>query len=77
MSAPPIRSWVCPQCHVELGRITGSGDLVITRAATVVECSRLAVVVRCVCGCAKAFTGRRVLIDVPAPVPNQSDRLAG
>lgn len=69
MSGTSATAWSCPECGRPLGRITRSGDLVITSPATTVELSRLAVVARCVCGGVRAFSGRRVLMDVPTRTP--------
>lgn len=62
----PVRwEWTCPRCHTVLGRLSKGGNLHITKVGATVERSQLAVVVRCPCGQSKAFSGRRVLIDVP------------
>lgn len=60
-----MRDWHCPNCRLVLGQLALGGNLVITSPGVTVERSVLAVVVRCPCGQAKAFSGRRVLIDVP------------
>lgn len=73
MSTASTTPWHCPACRSELGYITRSGDLVITTTATTVELSRLAVVARCVCGGVKAFTGRRVLINLPVHTPETNE----
>jgi len=69
MTAKP-GPWTCLRCRCELGRVTKSGDLIVTARPAMIDVTRLAVVVRCPdCGEPRAFTGRRVVADIPAASP--------
>lgn len=60
----PGKQFTC-RCGRVLGTISTGGNLHVTADNVLVERSRLTVVVRCVCGQSKAFSGRRVMMDVP------------
>lgn len=69
MTAKP-GPWHCLRCRLELGRVTKSGDLIVTARPAMIDVTRIAVVVRCPsCGEPRAFTGRRVVADIPTATP--------
>jgi hypothetical protein len=71
-SRTSAREWRCPRCGSPLGHVTGSGDLIVTAVSSLVELSRVTVVVRCGCGAAKAFDGQRVIVRKVGVVSNGS-----
>jgi len=70
MTTPKPGPWRCLSCRADLGRVTKSGDLIVTARPAMIDITRLAVVVRCpACGEPRAFTGRRVVADLPTSSP--------